>query len=128
VKIRVVQVRNGKPLRNEPIEVSFEGMKSGLELTTGADGTAEFRLPSPAPRRFFVLVRLKSEEPDWSCECGRFFDTQAVLDYGYVCRTTENIDLWKRPDPDIKPVPGEIVFRPRRVPLLLRPLWLMLST
>jgi len=56
--VRLVDARNGRPLPNETVTITFtenERSSKGFTVKTDAKGTATFRLPTPLPPN--VLVR-----------------------------------------------------------------------
>lgn len=117
IKIRVINLNNGRPLRNQHVSVALGYEKvqeaptkydANLRLETDVNGEAVFRLPEPALAHLFVNVRLTSEY--WHCSCLAIGDTPDLVQKGLVQSAGHEPT---RPATNAKPEPGVILFLAR---------------
>jgi hypothetical protein len=118
VKIRIVSEKDGQPLKNQAVSVSFLYDKTEktppnldpiLHLQTDVNGEASFSLPEPAPAHLGAVVHLTSE--NWRCGCMALTDTQEVIRNGItVPQTSQKAAAAPHP---VQAQPGEIVFTAR---------------
>jgi hypothetical protein len=124
VRIRIVSAKDGQPLKNRPVSVSYLYDKTEkappnsdaiLHLQTDVNGEAGFSLPEPAPGHLWAVVHLTSD--NWRCGCFALVETQDVIHKGItVIKTTEKSGA---PQP-LQARPGEILFTPRPLTLFGR--------
>jgi hypothetical protein len=123
VKIRIVSAKDGQPLRNQAVSVSYLYDKTEkappnsdaiLHLQTDANGEAAFSLPEPAPAHLWAVVHLTSE--NWRCGCLALADTQEVIRNGLTLTHTSQ----KAESTHLQTQPGEIVFTARPLTFLER--------
>jgi len=116
VRIRVIDVGNGRPLAKKRIRIDFSNgypeQRVGPLLRTGPDGVATLHLSQPLPQRLFVVVDTGGYT-SWS-PCSKLdFQVSQVLLSGKVaertpCKTTLHDQL------NYKAGPGEIVVFTKR--------------
>jgi len=141
VTIRVVNVTNESPVRNQPVYIwGISGkmalaederrersklrnaISPELSLMTDAHGEAQFELPKPAPAYFYVRAVLS--DPHWDCTCVERVSTEELLQKGFVT-LSPYAERWK-PKP-IQPKAGEVLFALRPLPLWFRVFWPLLK-
>jgi hypothetical protein len=117
VKIRIVSAKDGQPLKNQAVSVSFlydktqktpPNLDPVLHLQTDVNGEASFLLPEPAPAHLGAVVHLTSE--NWRCGCMALADTQEVIRNGITLTETSQKPVAST---HIQAQPGEIVFTAR---------------
>jgi len=108
--VRVVDSRNGHPLPEQQISISFLYGENGkasqgkpLLLQTDAEGQAFFSLPEPLPQHLSAQVHLSSHH--WRCGCAVLVSTQDLIQKGAVGAESQ-----KPASGAAKAGPGEIVF------------------
>jgi hypothetical protein len=119
IKIRVVDIKNERPLANRSIALTllydkgertpdrYDGL---LRAQTDSKGEAQFRLPEPAPTHLSAQVGLGSDE-HWRCGCNVLFETQEAVEKGIV---GPRPGPWsKKKVTSVKVVPAEIVILAR---------------
>jgi hypothetical protein len=139
VKIRIVNVTNENPVKNQKVSISgisgtgdtqeqerrkllTKPSTPDLRLTTDANGEAQFELPKPAPDSFYVRAELSA--PLWDCTCLVRVSTEEVMQKGFV--TTPRGDKGSSINRSIQPKPGEILYRLRPTPGWVRIFWPLL--
>jgi hypothetical protein len=127
VRIRVINAKDGQPLKNQPITVSLlyeKGEKPAassdapLALDTGANGEALLHLAEPVPAHLWAQVRLTS--PYWRCACVALLATEDVLQKGATPDTTQSRESTAASP---KAQPGEILFIARPLTFMERILY-----
>jgi hypothetical protein len=117
VIIRVVNVGDDRPLRQQEVSVSLLYDKGGptpakydshLTLQTDENGAARFLLPEPAPRDLDVRVAIDWRR--WHCGCNLLISTQDVVQKGIVDSAAPGSKSKGTTDDLVKAVPGEIRF------------------
>lgn len=87
ITIRLLDVRNARPLANETVNVQFHVAREDdirmLKAKTGPDGTTTLRLPEPMPQAIFVLAGYPDLYP---CSALSTIDTHQVISEGLVSR------------------------------------------
>jgi len=113
--VRLIDVRNGRPLPHETVTITFtENQRSlkGFTVKTDANGTATFQLPVPLPPD--VLVRNYDLYP---CYLLTSANTQALKLSGIVSRCSQKDQAcrcdFSKEASEIKPSPGQIVLLAR---------------
>jgi len=122
VRIHVVNIVNGRPLRNQLVDISNFDQRGSTErpdlrLVTDDNGEAQLELPKPTPASFTVKARLS--EARWYCECLAVVITQEVTQKGWMSRSPDvsyNKHL-------LKPTPGEILLLAQATPWWVRILY-----
>jgi hypothetical protein len=91
VTIRVVNADNGRPLRDQQVNVSLlyqggeavpEKYDAHLSFHTDANGEVRFVLPHPAPGHLSAQVELNPAH--WHCACGSLASTEELVSNGIV--------------------------------------------
>jgi len=85
VTVRVVDIKNGQPLKGEKVVIQFFAAHPSLSPTTvqtDVNGETHFVVPNPTPEYVDVHVFLKSEH--WHCGCWVYARTNRVLQQGVV--------------------------------------------
>ena len=119
VTVRLVDVRNGQVLANEPVSLQFHVPQvpapQSLEGKTGIDGVAKFHLPEPVPPKIAVLV---TNERLYPCYSLLEQETRRVVHEGLVSRCSKPQQgcrcKFSKQVSQIQSKPGELV-------LLVRP-------
>jgi hypothetical protein len=111
----LVDARNGHPLPNETVTITFtenESSLKGLTVKTDANGTATFQLSTPLPPN--VLVRNYDLYP---CYQLTSTNTQALKQSGLVSRCSKQDQAcrcnFSKEASEIKANPGQIVLLAR---------------
>jgi hypothetical protein len=129
VLISIVNVTNGRPVRNRPVYIAgISGKISSdlderrklltkpatpeLLLVTDANGEAHFELPNPAPAYFYVRAVLS--DAHWDCTCLVRVSTEEVVRKGFM--TISPYAEHKPSAKSIQPKPGEVLFGLRPTP------------
>jgi hypothetical protein len=141
VSIRLVDLRNESPVRNQRVYVSGISGKAvtneedersklikkpftaDLTLMTDATGRASFDLPKPAPAHFYIRAALSG--PHWDCTCLVRVSTEELMHKGFLVLSPYAEK--ERPKPPIQPKSGEVVLAIRPTPLWVRFLWPLLK-
>lgn len=140
VTIRIVDVTSESPLRNERVYISgirrkaakeederlklkTKPVSADLTLTTDPKGEVGFVLPNPAPAYFYVRTALS--ESHWDCTSPVRISTEEVVQKGVV--TLSPYAARGKPEPQIQPKPGEVLFALRPLPLWVRFLFPLLK-
>jgi hypothetical protein len=127
IKIRVINLNNGRPLPNQHVSIALsyeKGQKApakydaNLRLETDVDGEAVLHLPEPAPAHLLVSVRLTSEY--WHCSCLAIGDTPDLVQKGLVQSAGREP---AGPATNAKPEPGVVLFLARPFTFLERLLY-----
>lgn len=122
ITIRLLDVRNGKPLPNQTITVTFPhdehaSRLPSLEVKTGVDGTAVFYLPQASP--MLVNVTSEAETDLYTCSTRLSTDVEQVLTDGLVSRCSKGVQACRckfgKAVSAIRSVPGELVLFARPV-------------
>lgn len=118
--VRLIDARNGRPLSNETVTITFTENQStlkGFTVKTDSNGTATFQLPTPLPPN--VLVRNYGLYP---CYKLTSTDTAALKKSGLVSRCSKPDQACRC---DFGKEVGEIKANPGQIVLLARPetLW-----
>lgn len=91
LKVRLIDARNGRPLQNKKVVISYlydkdqnspGNLNDQLYLETNISGEAQFSLPMPAPSHLSVNVQLPSKE--WRCGCTILKSTEVLILNGFV--------------------------------------------
>jgi hypothetical protein len=113
--VRLVDARNGQPLSNETLTITFTENQSalkGLTVKTDANGNATFHLPTPLPPN--VLVRNYDLYPCYQLTSA---NTQALKQSGLVSRCSKQDQAcrcnFSKEASEIEPKPGQIVLLAR---------------
>lgn len=113
VKVRVVNERNGHPLKGQHVHLSFVygdnrtkgasplNLQTTFDSSTNKSGEAEFSLPQPAPD--FLSVQVRPTAPYSDCTCTALVSPDEVREEGYARA------IIGRPAPGTKP--GEILIQ-----------------
>jgi len=119
-KVRLLDVRNARPIADEPIKVSFHIPQTPelqtVEEKTDKDGVANFVLPTPAPEQISVLdVQL------YPCYSRALLKTQEIFEQGMVSRCSKpfqacHCHLGKQVA-NLQKTPGELVLLARPIPM-----------
>ena len=124
VKIHVVNIVNGRPLRDQRIEISMlypggSTERPDLRVVTAANGEAQFELPKSAPTHFAIRAILS--EVHWYCDCLALVTTEEVMQKGFMSKSPGG---WgSHAEQFMKPSPGEIFFRAQPTPWWVRILY-----
>ena len=124
VKIHVVNIVNGRPLRDQRIEISMlypsgSTERPDLRLVTAANGEVQFELPKSAPTHF--AIRAKLSEVHWYCDCLALVTTEEVMQKGFMSKSP---GVWgSHAEQIMKASPGEIFFRAQPTPWWVRILY-----
>jgi hypothetical protein len=126
ITIRLIDVRDGRPLPNRQVSLSLlydkdertpPKYEAALYSKTDSNGQAEFRLPEPAPAHLSAWADVTSSE-HWWCICSALVATQDAIQKGYVAPQP---GPWAQKKPgSAKAVPAEILFLARPWNLLER--------
>lgn len=113
IKVRVINEKNGRPLRGQQVHLSFVygddknkggsqlNLKTTFDSSTNKSGEAEFALPQPTAD--FLSVQVRPTAPYSDCTCTALVSTAEVIEEGYARALTG------RPALDSKP--GEILIQ-----------------
>lgn len=128
VTIRVVNADNGRPLRDQQVDVSLlyqggeavpESYDAHLNFHTDANGEVRFVLPSPAPGHLSARVDLNPGH--WHCACGSLASAGELVRNGIVSRRPPG-GREKSAVP-VNAIPGEILFLARPLSFWMRLLY-----
>lgn len=146
INIRIVDVRNQKPITDARVSVSGISVNAGpeqvekrklrtkpttpdLRLVTDSNGEAQFDLPNPAPAYFYVRAELRPIQ--WDCFCLLRVSTEQVTQKGLAVSSAGATRLhdYHRllTKPRNQPRPTEILFRIAPNPLWLKIFWPLFS-
>lgn len=134
VTIRIVDLTDGKPVRNIAIYVSglsgngvdqderrkllSKPVSADLLMKTDINGEVGFSLPKPVPDHFYVRAALSGSH--WDCTCTVRVTTEKALQEGFAITSPY---AYRKHEQPARPKPGEVIFGLRPLPLGIRVLW-----